>query len=54
MTIGTGQHPVPIPGAREMFLDPLAQIVAGQRFAYELAVAKGRIRTRRAGCQGHH
>lgn len=39
--LALANHPVPIPGAREMFLDPLAQIVAGQRFAYELAVAKG-------------
>lgn len=33
--------PIPIPSAKHEFLNPLAQIVAGQRFAYHLAVAKG-------------
>lgn len=33
--------PIPMPLARHEFLNPLAQIVAGQKFAYHLSVAKG-------------
>ncbi len=34
-------YPVAIPRADHQFLDPLAQVVAGQRYAYHLSVAKG-------------
>lgn len=39
--LALADHPVHIPAGEMEFLDPLAQIVAGQRFAYHLAVARG-------------
>ena len=39
--LATATDPIPIPRANHEFLNPLAQIVAGQRYAYHLSVAKG-------------
>lgn len=39
--MGHGTEAVAIPGASESWVDPLVQIIAGQRIAYHLSVAKG-------------